>query len=104
MVAAADEGASTLPQPKAVVYHPVTGVPEEFHDFLHKDSDEYKLLQAAKDTAAATGGDDTATAAPVVRTRMAVMRGDVTNMPLTSISLEDYESSATFWGPLSWSA
>ena len=34
-----------LPEPKQVVYHPVTGVPEEFHDYLHKDCDEYKRLK-----------------------------------------------------------
>lgn len=32
---------------RAVTYHPVSGVPEEFHDFLHKDCDEYKRLKAA---------------------------------------------------------
>ena len=40
---------STLPEPKQVVYHPVTGVPEEFHEYLHKDSDEYKRLKQSRE-------------------------------------------------------
>lgn len=43
----------TAPEPKEVEYHPVTGVPEEFHDYLHKDSEEYKKLKAFKEA----GGD-----------------------------------------------
>lgn len=34
-----------LPDPVHVEYHPVTGVPEEFHDYLHKDCDEFKALK-----------------------------------------------------------
>lgn len=43
----ADDGAGgAVPEPLQVVYHPITGVPEEFHDYLHKDSEEYKKLKA----------------------------------------------------------
>lgn len=44
-----DDGAGgALPEPQQVAYHPVTGVPEEFHEYLHKDSEEYKKLKAFK--------------------------------------------------------
>ena len=47
----ADE-APTAPEPKEVEYHPVTGVPEEFHEYLHKDSEEFKKLKAWKESEA----------------------------------------------------
>lgn len=46
-----DDG-PTAPEPKEVEYHPVTGVPEEFHDYLHKDSEEFKKLKAFKESGA----------------------------------------------------
>ena len=55
---------TSCPEPKVVVYHPVTGVPEEYHDFLHKDSDEYKRLKESLE-ASTTGAPeaDSATSA-----------------------------------------
>lgn len=43
-----DGSGGAVPEPKQVVYHPITGVPEEFHEYLHKDSEEYKKLKAFK--------------------------------------------------------
>lgn len=53
-------GEEGLPEPKAVVYHPVTGVPEEFHDFLHKDTDEYKRLKQSREASTSEVGDKVA--------------------------------------------
>jgi hypothetical protein len=49
-----EDNADGPPKPRVVAYHPVTGVPEEFHEYLHKDCDEYKRLKAAS-TAEAAG-------------------------------------------------
>lgn len=57
---AEDAGTASLPEPKQVEYHPVTGVPEEFHDYLHKDSDEYKRLKAYIESGAADAADKVA--------------------------------------------
>ncbi len=35
---------------KMVEYHPITGVPSEFNEFLPQDSPEYKKWKAAKDS------------------------------------------------------
>jgi hypothetical protein len=57
----ADEaGVISAPEPKQVEYHPVTGVPEEFHDYLHKDSDEYKRLKVFIESGAAETADKVA--------------------------------------------
>lgn len=47
------KGGDGLPEPKQVIYHPVTGVPEEFHEYLHKDCDEYKRLKQSTEAAGA---------------------------------------------------
>jgi hypothetical protein len=52
---------SDLPAPKQVTYHPVTGVPEEFHEYLHKDSDEYKLLKQSMASGGGTASTSEAT-------------------------------------------
>lgn len=52
---------SDLPAPKQVVYHPVTGVPEEFHEYLHKDSDEFKLLKQSMASGNGTATTEEAT-------------------------------------------
>ena len=41
--------------PKLVDYSTVTGIPEEFNDYLPKDSDEYKRWKVAKQTGAVEG-------------------------------------------------
>jgi density-regulated protein DRP1 len=33
--------------PLVVAYHPITGIPEEYNDYLPKDCDEYKKLKAS---------------------------------------------------------
>jgi hypothetical protein len=60
-----DDG-PTLPEPKEVEYHPVTGVPEEFHDYLHKDSEEFKKLKAFKESGASEGADKGTKTSPEV--------------------------------------
>lgn len=63
-----DGGSGSMPEPKQVVYHPITGVPEEFHEYLHKDSEEYKKLKAFKETE----GDVSDTADKVAATSLEV--------------------------------
>jgi hypothetical protein len=38
------------PAPRQVAYHPVTGVPEELHDYLNKESEAYKRLKQSRAT------------------------------------------------------
>lgn len=61
------DDAPTAPEPKEVAYHPVTGVPEEFHDYLHKDSEEFKKLKAFKESGASEVADKVAKASLEVR-------------------------------------
>lgn len=44
------EAAAGPPAPRQVVYHPVSGVPEEFHDYLNKESEAYKRLKLSRAT------------------------------------------------------
>jgi len=60
-----EEEVSTAPEVEAedapkktllvVKYHPITGIPEEFNDYLPKDTEEYKRLKAHQE--ASTAGD-----------------------------------------------
>lgn len=73
VVTMVEDGASgSLPEPKQVVYHPITGVPEEFHEYLHKDSEEYKKLKALKGSEAdvSDAADKVAAASLEVRARV----------------------------------
>jgi hypothetical protein len=59
------KGSDGLPEPKIVQYHPVTGVPEEFHAFLHKDCDEYKRLKQSTEASTAEATEKMAAASLV---------------------------------------
>lgn len=68
--------APNAPEPRQVEYHPVTGVPEEFHDYLHKDSEEFKKLKAFKESGASladTVAEKVAKASLEVRTLLLAM-------------------------------
>ncbi|KFM27374.1 Density-regulated protein-like protein [Auxenochlorella protothecoides] len=51
---------SEVVPPRKVKYCQITGVPEEFNDFLPKDCDEYKKLKAAQQSAAESGLEELA--------------------------------------------
>lgn len=74
-----------MPSPRQVTYCSVTGIPEEFNEYLPKDSDEFKRWKAAKagiDEAAAvealslTDQDGESAAVPVESTGPEKSAGD----------------------------
>lgn len=44
--------------PLVVAYHPITGIPEEYNDFLPKDCAEFKALKGQASTSAEDAGAD----------------------------------------------
>lgn len=81
------------PAPLVVAYHAVTGVPEEFHEHLHKDSDEYKRLRDSAD-ASTSAAPANAVAGDVAALSLEVRPGCVTTGPKAAARCQHCDAQA----------